>query len=278
MELSDYQEAGRQLVQKLRLYTDPIAIKFVNDASELPGDAVRPSTLGEKWSLCQAMHYARRHQKHVGITTDENFCTASSVGLGWQPVDNPMETFIESQVIQGWHLDQETEATRLNSILTGIGLENLERVMQMRGFYCAPLAETTVMPDSILIYGMVPQITSIIHALCWEYKYVPASTFEGFGETCIKGGLIPFVTGKPQVVIPGAGDIMFSGATEHEIGLGIPADLVFYVLENLFNTLAKQDNLVGMPMRVKIRPCTADVLPGFAFLQEKIDEYKAKNK
>jgi hypothetical protein len=31
MELSEYQEAGRRLIEKLRLYTDSVAIKYIRD-------------------------------------------------------------------------------------------------------------------------------------------------------------------------------------------------------------------------------------------------------
>jgi len=275
MELFEYQEAGRQLVQKLRLYTDPVAIKYIKDASELPGHAIRPSATGQYLTLCQAFYYARRHQKHIGITGDDNCCFATTVALGMEPVEDDV-VFLESQLIQGWHKDQEAEMVRIQATYNRIGLENLERMKQIKGFYCAPLAETTAIPDSILIYGMPVQITTIIHSLAWEYKYTPTSSFEGFGESCVKGGLVPFLTGKPQVVIPGMGCLLFSGANEAEVGIGMPGDLVFYVLENLFKTGASSGQNPGLPFKVGIPNYTPDVSPGFAFLRDKVQEYKNK--
>jgi uncharacterized protein (DUF169 family) len=48
MELSEYQEAGRRLIEKLRLYTDPVGIKYIRDIAEIPERARRPSARGQK--------------------------------------------------------------------------------------------------------------------------------------------------------------------------------------------------------------------------------------
>ena len=66
-----------------------------------------------------------------------------------------------------------------------------------------------------------------------RYKHVPNSSFEGFGESCFKGGLLPFATGKPQIVIPGAGDRSFAGISENELGVrNTPAALLGFASLN----------------------------------------------
>jgi uncharacterized protein (DUF169 family) len=271
--LIEYQEAGCRLIEKLRLYTDPVAIKYIRDISEIPLQARRPSAKGQKWALCQAFTYARRHRMHVGMTSDDNFCIPSTVGHRWEDVPN--EDLIESQVRQGWHKDREAEEKRFAFAMNLIGEANYERMAEFKGFVCSPLADALVIPDSILIYGDGVQITHIIQALTYEYKYPVTSSFEGFGESCHKGSLMPFLTGKPQVVIPGMGDRAFSGTTENEIAIGIPGHLVFYVLDNLFKSGGRLN--IGQPVRTVLpNNITERMTPGYSFMYDKIQEYKNK--
>jgi uncharacterized protein (DUF169 family) len=129
--------------------------------------------------------------------------------------------------------------------------------------------KTSFIPDSILIYGNGFQITHIIQALSYEHKHVPTSKFEGFEESYVKGGLLPFLTQKPEVVIPGAGDRSFGAVSEDEIAVGTPANLIFYVMENLFKTGGNMN--IGYPMK-QILPMnlTEKLTPGFKYLWDKM--------
>ena len=121
-----------------------------------------------------------------------------------------------------------------------------------------------------MIYCDGVQLTHIIHALSYENLYDPTSSFDGFSESCVKGGLIPFVTQRSQVVIPGAGDRTFAGISEHELGIGLPANLLFYVIDNLFKT-GKRLNM-GLPMRSVIpMDLNERLTPGFKYLRKKMD-------
>ena len=275
MEISQYQEAGRRLIESLRLYTDPIAIKYIKDVSEIPDRAKRPSSNGQKWSLCQAFTYARRHRMNVAMTSDDNFCIPSTTGHRWEQVTR--EDQLDSQVRQGWHKDRQAEEKRFDAFMKQTGEENYKRMAEFKGMICSPLAATIVIPDSVLIYGDGVQITHIIQALTYEYKHPVSSSFEGFGESCQKGALMPFLTGRPQVVIPGMGDRAFSGTTENEIAIGLPGALVFYVLEQLFKSGGRLN--IGQPVRTVLpNNITERITPGFQFMHEKIQKYKQQNK
>ncbi len=271
--LEDYRKAGQELYHKLHLSTYPIGIAYIKDVKEIPEGVMRPSALGKKMALCQAFTQARRWGMSIAMTSDDNFCTPSTAIHRWEDIST--EDLIESQVRQGWHKDIEAEKKRIEGGLRLLGGEQLERSAEYCGLVCSPLPETLISPDSVLIYCDGTQLTHLIHALSYEYKYVPISSFEGFGESCIKGGFIPFVTQTPQVVIPGAGDRSFAGISEHELGIGLPAFLLFYVIENLFKTGGEMN--IGFPMR-SILPMDLDenLTPGFKFIREKIDKIKPK--
>jgi uncharacterized protein (DUF169 family) len=208
------------------------------------------------------------------ISAEDNFCTPSSAGHGWVPITK--EEFVESQVRQGWSKDEAAERRRAEQVYS----KNFEQVIAFgyRGVIIAPLNETPVIPDSILIYGDGKQLTYLIHALTFEHKkkYAIHSNFEGFGESCAKGGLMPFLTGRIQIVIPGAGDRSFAGIQDHEIGLGMLAKYIFYVLKNLFKVGGRQG--LRFPLR-QLLPMnlTEKITPGFVFMREVFDKH-LKNK
>jgi uncharacterized protein (DUF169 family) len=79
-------------------------------------------------------------------------------------------------------------------------------------------------------------MTHIVQALSYEGKYLVNSSFIGFGESCLKGVLIPFLTEKPEVVLPGTGDRTLALTKEEEMAIGMPSKLISYVNDNLFKS------------------------------------------
>jgi len=269
--LDEYRQAGKALYDSLHLDTMPVAVTYIKYLSEIPEKVMMPSDFGEEASLCQAFTYARRWGWRVAMTGDDNFCVPSSATHGW--VDVSAEDILESQVRQGWHCDVEAEKRVREATREFIGEDNLQKTKEHIGFVVAPLPKATLIPDSVLVYGNGQQITHIIHALVWEGKNFPTSSFTGFGESCFKGALLPFLTGMPQIVIPGTGDRAFSGVFDYEIAIGMPASLIFEVNANMFKTGGRQN--MGQPVKTLLpRGIKSKLTPGFAFLREKIDESK----
>jgi len=269
--IEEYRVSAQEIYSKLHLATYPVAIKYIKSSDEIPEKAMRPSAAGKKLALCQAFTLARRWGTTVALTSDDNFCTPATVMHRWENV--AMDDMVESQVRQGWHRDREAEIRRFQALSDLLGQEYITRPKQYVGLICSPLTKAPFIPDSILIYGDGVQITHIIHALSYEYKHVPISSFEGFGESCMKGGLAPFVAQKPQVVIPGSGDRAFAAISEYEIGIGMPALLIFYVIDNLFKSGGHMN--IGFPLKTMLpMDLTEKLTPGFKYLREKIDHSK----
>ena len=270
LDLNDFKEAGRKLYNKLHLASMPVAIKYIKDVSEIPDKVMRPSAMGEEWSLCQGFTYARRWGWNVAMTGDDNFCVPSSGSHGW--VDVSDEDLIESQVRQGWHRDEEAEK-RLRDFTGKLFGEKAALRKEYTGFIVSPLPKSIVFPDTVLVYGNGEQITHIIQALVYDGRNFPTSSYWGFGESCIKGGLIPFLTQVPQIVIPGTGDRAFSGVFDYEIAIGLPGALIFDACVNLFKTGGRQN--MGMPVRPLLaRGIKAKLTPGFDYLRKKLDDLK----
>jgi len=267
--LEEIRIAGKKLYDILHLSTYPVAIKYIKDKAEIPEGVLQPSMVGKKMALCQAFFQARKLGISMAMTADDNFCTPATGFHQW--ADISLEQLLESQVKQGWHKDETAEKKR---IMDGYGKLLSFKELEPKtycGFVCSPLHETLVEPDSILVYCDGAQLTHLIHALSYEYKHVPRSHFDGFGESCVKGGLLPFITKEPQIVIPGAGDRSFANIQDHEVGIGIPGHLLDYVLENMFKTGG--DMNIGYPLRSLVNmELTENITPGFAFLRSIIDK------
>lgn len=267
--IDDYQRAGDEIFKKLHLDSFPVSIKYIKDIeNDIPVGVRRPIDTKEKMSICQAFTYARRFRQKLCITAADNFCTPSSVAHGWVPLT--MEEFVESQVRQKWSKDVQAEKRRAEHTYA----QNFKNIIDLayRGVIVSPLTESPVIPDAIMIYCDGPKLTYIINALNYEHKrkYRIQSTFEGFGESCSKGGLMPFITRKCQIVIPGTGDRSFAGIQDHELGIGMPASYIFYVLENLFQTGAGQG--LKFPLRQLIPKLNENLTPGFKYMREVIDK------
>ncbi|NVM36689.1 MAG: DUF169 domain-containing protein [Candidatus Lokiarchaeota archaeon] len=267
--LEDYQKVGVEIFNELHLDSYPISIKYIRDIEkDIPAGVRRPIDNGEKMSICQAFTYARKFRHKLCITAADNFCTPSSVAHGWVPLS--MEEFTESQLRQKWSKDIQAEKRRAEHIYA----KNFKNIIELayRGVIISPLMETPVIPDAILIYCDGPKLTYIINALNYEHKrkYRIQSMFEGFGESCGKGGLMPFITRKAQIVIPGTGDRSFAGIQDHELGIGMPASFIFYVLENLFQTGSGQG--LRFPLRQLLPKLDENLTPGFRYMREVIDK------
>jgi uncharacterized protein (DUF169 family) len=279
MDLRDYQEMGNDLYHRLHLPSYPVAIKFIKSEGEIPENAIQPSKKGQQWSLCQAITYARRWGWHSAMTEKDNFCVPSSASHRW--VDVTEEELLESQVLQGWRKDRAAEERHFAHIAKirfggPEGKKMKEKMRQYIGAIYSPLTNTIVEPDSVLIYGDGSHLSHLIQALCYDFTEPPTSSFNGFGESCNKGCLLPFVSGIPQIVIPGTGDRAFSGTSEHEIALGIPATLLSNLTEHLFKTGGKQN--MGLPVKPLLAMgLTHSLTPGFKYLREIIDNKAEKN-
>ncbi|MFO7797391.1 MAG: DUF169 domain-containing protein [Promethearchaeati archaeon] len=273
--LEEFQKAGQELYDELHFQSYPIGIKYIKDESEIPKEAIQPSKRDKRMSICQAFYMSRRFGNNYAITAADNFCTPSTVAHGWVKISE--EEFIESQVRQGWHKDEKAEIRRAKKLYSS----NFKNIMELGycGLISYPLHKSPLIPDTILVFGNGAQITHIIHALCFEHKkkYSINSSFEGFGESCGKGSLMPFLTRKAQIVIPGSGDRSFAGIQDHEIGIGMPADHIFYILQNLFKTGGRQG--LGFPIKSMIPlNLTENLTPGFKYMKELIDRKLVEEK
>lgn len=232
--IEEFRTLGREFYNKLRLLTYPVAIKFIKNYNEIPEKAQRPSQMGQNITLCQSFTMVRRWGAHVAMTYEDNACITSSLVHQWKKV--PVKDIIESQVKSGYHKDAKAELAVQTQYSELANKENYLKIKDHVGFIVSPLTRTIIEPDIVLVYGDPAQMTHIVQALSYEGKYLVNSSFIVFGESCLKGTLIPYVSDKPELVLPGTGDRTVALTKEEEMAIGMPADLISYVNDKLFKS------------------------------------------
>jgi uncharacterized protein (DUF169 family) len=246
--LEDFQKAGRDLYDNLRFLTFPLAIKYIKKESEIPENIgiIRPSKIHQKISLCQAFTIARRWDRTVVMKFEDNHCITSSFVHGWEYM--PSKEILKSQILSKYHSGPNAELSIQLQFGKYLNKESMEKIKGNIGFIVSPLNKTLIVPDVILCYGSPAQMTHIIHALTYEGRnLVKDQFFIGYGESCIKGVLIPFISNQTQIVLPGTGDRMLSMTMENEMAIGMPANKIFYILKNLFKSAGKFN--MGIPSK-----------------------------
>jgi uncharacterized protein (DUF169 family) len=265
--IGDFQKAGEEFYDKLRFLTFPLAIKYIKNESEIPDEVgiIRPSKINQKFSLCQAFTMSRRWGRTVVMTFADNHCITSSFVHGWEYM--PSREILKSQILSKYHSGPSAELSVQLQFGKYLNKDSLEKIKGNIGFIVSPLNKTLIIPDVILCYGDPAQMTHIIHALTYEGRnLVKDQFFIGYGESCIKGVLIPYISNQTQVILPGTGDRMLSMTMENEMAIGIPANKIFYILKNLFKSGAKFN--MGIPSKFMLMDIPEGMgPPAFRFLK-----------
>lgn len=289
-KLEDYRRVGQELFDRMHLPTFPIAAKFLQSTEDIPeGVGIRrPELEGNKMSICQCLSKARRLGEAWALTAVDNFCTPMTVGMGWVKGITE-EEIVESQIKQKWHRDPDaerkvfeaTESYRSGDSFGGLARQAEQMLMLQNmgniGIMTAPLLDTPFIPDTVIIYGSPVHIGYLIAALSYERKkkYEINTAFVGFGE-CTKGTIMPHMTQKPHIMLPGNGDRSYGGIQDYELGIGMPAKHAVYALENLFKAGKVQG--MGLPLRQEFPNVDERITPGYIYMREVIDRKLAEQK
>ena len=213
VELSIYCEYGEELERRLRLKTFPLAVKLLEQESDIPQGAMRPlEDLGHHLSLCQAFQLSRREGQAMAMLKEDMWCFEPVVGYGFA---EPPEYFL-----QGHNRYPDDVATLEAGSHYAREFPRL-KVGEYVGVVSAPLKTTNFEPDLIMIYGDSAQLNLLL--LGREYK-------EGRNLKCALSGhaacvyaVVPAVqSGECQVAVPCRGDRYRAMAGDDELIFTVP--------------------------------------------------------
>lgn len=221
-ELQGYRELGKSLTEILRLQYFPLAIRLVESEDEFPERTKRPSFLNMRITMCQGFAMSRRIGWTVGLTADDMKCTPNLIAYGFAELEDQnafKEAFTEAFRAMNYYETDEIAEKAVS------GMPHLEPG-RYKGVAVSPLAWTRITPDLVLIYCNSAQAMRLIQATVYKTGERVTTPLSGLGASCIEGVLRTFLTKKPGLVVPGAGDRAFGTTQDHELTFTIPKEMI----------------------------------------------------
>lgn len=221
-----HEQAGF-IYDNLRLRSQPVAVKFLEN-TDFPEKTRRPSqVLGKRVTICQGVTMARTYGWTVGLGREDLICVPAMIAFGFTPARDQKAVMNKLLCNVTLSKDMDTAETETDSMFV------LEKNPN-RGIYMAPLGRSQMAPDTVVIYGNPAQIMRLIQA--WVYvKGTRVSGNFGGKIECSEYLIGPLGQSAPRVAIPGNGDRIFSMTQDDELAFAMPASGVEILMEGLKN-------------------------------------------
>ncbi len=234
--MSYWISAAEKIEGNLRLKTPVVGIKFLH-RPDFPEGCFRPSERGLKMAMCQAISFARRHERVVGVTIEDMNCPPAQILYGWAQYD-----FSEVVVEAGFARDAEVAKKQMEAI------PKLE-FGRYRAVLISPLRIMTEEPDVAVIFGNPAQIGRLIHARAYYGGEVDAR-LQGKFASCGEAVIDPFIAKDCTIAVPGAGDRIYGAIEDDEMIFGLHVSWLERISEGL--ELAGRGAGITYPPRVNL--------------------------
>jgi uncharacterized protein (DUF169 family) len=222
----NYQDAAHELKGALRLRTEPLGVAFLPPGVALPEKTRRPSQVfGNKVTICQGVTMARVYGWSVGLTPEDLICVPALLAFGLAPEPDPAQEMASLLCDVGFHPDMGSarkEVAALTRFEPG----------EIAALYLAPLERLARDPDVVVVYGNPAQLMRLIQGAAFGLGERPTGDFGGKVE-CSSYLIGPQKTGQVRVVIPGAGDRIFSMTQDDELVVSFPARFLESILTGM---------------------------------------------
>jgi len=218
------ERAVKTIAEKIKPATLPLGIKLIKSEEQLPVKAKRPSAMGNRWALCQAIFAARSIGWMVAIGAEDQACPVAQALIGF---NEPIPYFTDGNLSHGMCTETLDAGALSEQVLPRFDVGEYKYVL------IGPLAQfATMAPDLVYVYGMPGQITRLIHAALYKNGGNLTSSFTG------RGGCVATIAGTLQkdacqVVVNGNGERVFGHAQDHEMSFAIPWNKLDEVIDGI---------------------------------------------
>lgn len=212
-DLDTYQNWGTELERRLRLGSHPLAIRLLEDETEIPDGADRPrADEGHRLSLCQAFERSRRDGATVAMLGEDMWCFEPVVGYG---LEEPPRDFLD-----GDNRYPHDVATRKAGRRYAEEFPKLD-TDQYVGVLSAPLHSTPVEPHVVTVYLDSEQLSLLL--LGREYRGGDNLECSLSAHAACVYGVVPAIReGRCQVAVPCRGDRYAAMADPDEMIATVP--------------------------------------------------------
>jgi len=225
--MSDLKKAYDELVEYIKPYCFPIAIKMVRGGEPLPEKVKRPlKDFGKRFSTCQAYNLVRRYGWILALSKEDMQCTIGITVLGF---DKPLPYYLQGNLCEGMYTETKEAGARTEAVTDRFEPGRYHTILM------APLHRCEFQPDVICLYGNPAQIMRLIQGALWKRGGRITSGFSGRVD-CSDIIVTPQKTQDYNVVLPCTGDRIFAQTQDHEMAFSFPAHLLEELLEGLRGT------------------------------------------
>ena len=248
-----WQELGKALRKYINPDTFPVAVKLIQNSSQIPESAKRPlRDLKVTMAPCQGAAMARRYGWTVAFGPEDVGCAIAAHTYGWDRLADERGA-LDFLLRMNYVSDEQAAREVLK------GFRKLDRGKDLRVVY-APLERTPVEPDVVLLYVNPAQLMRLIHGATHHGGTPLAGSFSGRAASCTEGVLGAYLDGDCKVVVPGNGDRVWAGCQDHEMVMAIPSSRLEGVVDGLEKTHQKGIRY-PIPTYLRYRPEVAFSLP-----------------
>jgi uncharacterized protein (DUF169 family) len=233
----DLIKAAETIEKYLRVHTHPLALKFLDDAKDIPGEVRRPGIFGVKMAFCQIITIARKWGWTFAVTPEDINCVAALLSFGWAGLNENVkkEELIDFRINAGYIRDREAAVRNLEDA------ESLmdEKKFSARALIVTPLGSGVVQnPDVVLIYGNPAQMARLVQSIIYAEGGVVES-WANIGASCVREMIAPMIENKAGYVIPGRGGRQLGMVGDDEMVFTLPIGKLDSLLIGLQETHEK---------------------------------------
>jgi uncharacterized protein (DUF169 family) len=229
-DLEQYHQYAYELERRLRLKTFPMAVKMLENESQIPEGAFRPlRDTGQHLSLCQAFQLSRRNGATVAMLKEDNWCVEPVIGYG---LGEPPQYFLAGY--NRYPRDVQTlEAGRHYAD----EFPRLE-VGKYVGVLTAPLNKTPFEPDLVVIYCDTTQLSPLMLGRECKDGYSMKCALSSHAA-CLYGIVPPLLIGECQVAAPCRGDHYHAMAGDEEMIFSMPKGRLYDLMVGLGHAIRR---------------------------------------
>lgn len=223
--MSRFDKLDISLNKYLRLSTFPVAVKLIEDSSELNSIKFLKKP-DEKVALCQIFSYARYYGWTMGCGKEDNICPLADIAIGFE---EKTQLFDEGAFFIGRYNATKEAAKKTSSSMPFIQKGKFNAII------AGALSRIDYEPDLVLVWGNSAQIMRVIQGYLWNRGgKITMSTFcDGVCADTISNAIL---TGELQIAFPCLGDRRFGMAKDTDLIASIPFKLLNEIIEGMEKT------------------------------------------
>ena len=225
-KLKNWKEVYDILMEKLRLRTDPVAVKYFKNFDAETRSELRRMRFRhprEPLAVCQVATLVRTQGGSFYFTAEDMACVIGSAALGLCEMDTDMVAAV---------------IMRKTRELSRKFLEEIPKIPrgEVEAVACAPLKRVPFDPDQVLIYCVPAQALRVFAAGIQESTYSPSFKFGAEVGVCVEVMARSYITKEMSFSMPCFGERTSCFSGDDEVIMGIPINIMDSFLEGLKRT------------------------------------------